>query len=282
MSGADRLVAIEPMKIAALQLNSQSEVQDNLEQAEIQLHAAVEAGAELVVLLEAFSFLGAEREKPGLAEDLEGDGPIVSRVRTWCRSLAVPIIAGGLIEKSPDPQRTFNTSAVFDSRGVLVSRYRKMHLFDVELDDGTSWHESRATHPGSEPVVCRLGSFGVGLSICYDLRFSELYAWLRRHGAQILTVPSAFTRTTGLAHWHVLLRARAIETQCWVVAAAQEGDHPHGRKTFGHALIVDPWGCVLVERIEPGPGFVLCDVTLDAVLDVRRQIPLEDHRRPFE
>lgn len=276
---ADRLLTNAYMKIAAIQLNSQGEVSDNLDQTEVHLKAAAQAGAELVVLPEAFSFLGLERDKPALAEELEGEGQVVTRVRTWCRSHRVAIIAGGMIEKSPDPQRTFNTSAVFDSNGALLSRYRKMHLFDVELDDGTSWHESRATRPGDEPSVFALGDFRIGLSICYDLRFPELYAWQRRRGAHVLTVPAAFTKTTGLAHWHVLLRARAIETQCWVIAAAQEGDHPQGRRTFGHSLIVDPWGRVVAERTEPGPGFVLFDVSLETVESVRRQIPVADHRR---
>lgn len=269
------------MKVAATQLNSQADVGANLARVEDIVREAKLAGAELVVLPEAFSFLGDEQSKAALAEDLEGDGPVCVSMRELCRNYGIHLVAGGILERSPDPKRPFNTSAVFDPEGQLLARYRKMHLFDVELDDGTRWHESRGTHPGSEPTLADLGDYRLGLSICYDLRFAEMFAWYRKHGANIITVPAAFTRTTGRAHWHVLLRARAIETQCWVVAAAQEGEHPFGRQTYGHAMIVDPWGEVVAERTESGPGFVICDLGLDRVASARKQIPVEAHRRSF-
>jgi predicted amidohydrolase len=170
---------------------------------------------------------------------------------------------------------------VFDEYGKLQSSYRKLHLFDVELHDGTTWNESAATHPGNAPVVTSVCGVSTGLSICYDLRFPQLYQWMADHGAQLITVPAAFTRTTGMAHWHVLLRARAIETQCWVVAAAQQGAHSRGRQTFGHALIIDPWGEVVAERTEPGVGFVLAEIDLKRVASVRAQMPVRDHKVPF-
>lgn len=269
------------MKVAALQLCSQENVEANLREAGEMVRQAADAGAELIVLPEAFAYLGDEVGKPLLAEVLGAGGIIQDHVATWCRQYGVSIIAGGLPEKSPDASRPFNTSAVFDENGKLIASYRKVHLFDVELNDGTTWNESSATYPGSAPVVTTVCGMPTGLSICYDLRFPQLYQWLADHGAELITVPAAFTRTTGMAHWHVLLRARAIETQCWVVAAAQQGAHPRGRQTFGHALIVDPWGEVVAERTEPGPGLALAEIDANKVLSVRAQMPIRDHKVPF-
>jgi deaminated glutathione amidase len=269
------------MKVAALQLCSQEQVDHNLDEAERVVFEAAAAGAELIVLPEAFAYLGPEAGKPLLAEKLGEGGVIQDRVAGWCRALRVSIIAGGMPEQSPDAARPFNTSAVFDERGSIIGKYRKLHLFDVELDDGTTWNESAATYPGSEPVVLHVCGVPTGLSICYDLRFPELFSWMAEQGAKILTVPAAFTRTTGRAHWHVLLRARAIETQSWVVAAAQEGLHPGDRATFGHALIVDPWGEIVAEKLDPGPGFALAEIDLERVRSVRTQMPVRSHRVKF-
>lgn len=269
------------MKVAAVQLCSQENVEANLRDAGEMVKEAKAAGAELIVLPEAFAYLGDEAAKPLLAEVLGAGGVIQDSVARWCREQSVSIIAGGMPEKSPAADRPFNTSAVFREDGRLVAAYRKIHLFDVELSDGTTWNESAATHPGSEPVVTTVCGVRAGLSICYDLRFPQLYQWMADQGAQLVTVPAAFTRTTGMAHWHVLLRARAIETQCWVVAAAQQGTHPRGRQTFGHALIVDPWGEVVAERTEPGLGFALAEIDLDKVASVRAQMPVRDHKVPF-
>lgn len=266
------------MKVAALQLCSQEDVEENLRGAGEIVEEAARAGADLIVLPEAFAYLGDEAGKPRLAEILGAGGVIQDRVASWCRAHGVCIIAGGFPERSPDALRPFNTSAVFDAEGRVVSSYRKVHLFDVELDDGTTWKESAATHPGSAPVVTTICGISTGLSICYDLRFPQLYQWMVDRGAEVLTVPAAFTRTTGMAHWHVLLRARAIETQCWVVAAAQEGVHPRGRQTFGHAMLVDPWGAVVAERTEPGLGFVLAEIDLERVRRVRAAMPLRAHK----
>lgn len=279
--GAGFEAKILSMKVAALQLCSQENVETNLRDAGKLVRDAADAGAEVVVLPEAFAYLGGEEGKPLLAEVLGAGGVIQDSVASWCREHSICIIAGGLPEKSPDAARPFNTSAVFDENGKVLAFYRKIHLFDVELNDGTTWNESAATHPGSKPVVTSVCGVPTGLSICYDLRFPQLYQWMADRGAQLITVPAAFTRTTGLAHWHVLLRARAIETQCWVVAAAQQGQHPLGRQTFGHALIVDPWGEVVAERTEPGLGFALAEIDLNKVLSVRAQMPVRDHQVPF-
>lgn len=268
------------MKMAALQLCSQDDVELNLRQAEHWVSAAARAGAQLVVLPEGFAFLGAEEDKRHHVERLDGTGPILSTLRRWARTHGVHLIGGGLPERSADDRPPYNTSVLLDPEGQLVAHYRKMHLFDVELRDGTRLFESKATLRGEQPVVATVDGVGVGLAICYDVRFPEHFAWQRANGARVLTVPAAFTRTTGEAHWHVLLRARAVETQCYVVAAAQQGHHPHGRQTFGHALIVDPWGSIVSEVSEPGPGMALADFDVNLIDDVRARMPIFKHKHP--
>lgn len=267
------------MKVAAIQVRSQDNVSDNLRMTDVIVAQAAHAGAKTVLLPEAFAYLGDDSEKSRLAEELGAGGEVQDAVSSWAKKYGVNIIAGGMIEKSEEQGRPHNTSAVFDASGALVERYRKLHLFDVELSDGTFWAESKTTCGGQEPKNVTLGEVTFGLSICYDLRFPELYAWQRQHGAQVLTVPAAFTKTTGRAHWHPLLQARAIENQCWLMAAAQEGAHPGGRKTFGHAMIIDPWGRVVAEVTEPGPGYALADIDLKEIDAVRAQMPVENHRK---
>jgi predicted amidohydrolase len=194
------------------------------------------------------------------------------------QQLRVTIIAGGFPELSPDARRPYNTCAVFSENGELCASYRKVHLFDVDLADGTRLRESEATLPGSTATVVNIAGFEVGLSICYDLRFPELYRLLLDRGARVLVVPAAFTLHTGKDHWHVLLRARAIEAQCWVLAAAQWGQHPNRRSSYGHSLIVDPWGKVLADGGE-GPGYILADIDSQAVVRARQRIPALEHDR---
>lgn len=271
------------MRIASVQMSSQEDLAGNLEQGSELVAEAARHDVELVVLPEGCFFLGAESNRKDVAEDFpsgsELHGPMGQALGAWARRDQMWIIAGGVPERSEDPARPYNTSLVVSPSGRIVARYRKLHLFDVELSDGTSWCESRGTMPGAEPVVAEVDALKVGLSICYDLRFPGLFAWHRSQGAQLLTLPAAFTQTTGEAHWHVLCRARAIETQCYLVAAAQEGRHPPARRTYGHSLIVDPWGKVLVERTEPGPGVIWADLDQERIRDVRRSIPVDRHRR---
>jgi predicted amidohydrolase len=191
------------------------------------------------------------------------------------------LIAGGVPETSADPLRPYNTSLVISPEGRFVARYRKLHLFDVELDDNRTWKESQGTMPGDAPIVADVANLKVGLSICYDLRFPELFAWQKAAGAQVLTLPASFTKMTGEAHWMVLLRARAIENQCYLVAAAQEGTHPLGRQTFGHAAVIDPWGGVLAVCTHPGPGLAVADIDVGIIDEVRRKMPLDRHRHGF-
>ena len=265
------------MRVAAIQLCSQDDVETNLSAAGALVRQAAAEGADLLVLPEGFAYLGRDEGRQFLAEEAGAGGPIETAVSSWSRELGVHIIAGGMPEVSTEPARPFNSSLLFDPQGVIIARYRKLHLFDVSLSDGTAFRESRATSPGSAPVVADIGDIRVGMSICYDVRFAPLYGWQRNQGAHLLTVPAAFTKTTGAAHWEVLLRARAIETQCWLVAAAQEGEHPHGRKTYGQSMIVDPWGNIVAQKLHPGSGFVLADIDMQALHRVRTQIPVEEH-----
>jgi deaminated glutathione amidase len=267
------------MKFAAVQLNSQDTVDANLSAARVQVERAVSLGAQVILLPEGFAFLGAETAKAAVAEDLGGPepGPIASSLASWSLKWGVTIIGGGMPVKSPDPMRPYNTSVVF-TRGELVAQYSKVHLFDVELKDGTVLRESAGNAAGDEVVVQDLEGMRTGLAICYDLRFPAFFALQREHGAEVLTLPAAFTRTTGQAHWHTLLRARAIETQCYVVAAGQAGEHPLGRKTFGHSMIIDPWGEVVAELPE-APGVICADLDPARVQSIREQMPVWTHRR---
>ncbi len=217
-------------------------------------------------------------EKAGRAQPL--DGPICSFFAGLARELEIHLLLGSFAERSDDPQRCYNTSGLFGSDGDRLAVYRKIHLFDVDVSPEVRFQESVTVKPGDEVVVATTVLGSVGLSVCYDLRFSGLYRELRRQGAELITIPSAFTATTGKDHWRVLVRARAIETQCYVMAAAQCGTHDEEglRESYGHSLIVDPWGVVLAE-LPGGPGVGLANVELERVREVRRAIPAMDHTR---
>jgi predicted amidohydrolase len=267
------------LRIAALQLNSQENVQENLSQCARLVRQAAERGAQLIVLPENFALLGAESRKREVAERLgDTQAPIQRALCKMAEQLRVTLVAGGMPELSSDPKRPFNTLVVIRPDGGIAATYRKIHLFDVDLPDGTRLSESAATSAGSEPRVVEVDGFKLGLSICYDLRFPELYRRLVDLGAEVLLVPAAFTLTTGKDHWHALLRARAIEAQCWVVAAAQWGRHPEGRASYGHALIVDPWGVVVAECSD-GIGLACADIDAALTQRVRRAVPSLQHRR---
>lgn len=272
---------------AVIQLSSQDDVATNLARVRERVLEAGRAGAELVALPENFAFMGEETKKREIAErvEAESDGPIMTALRLAARDARVWLVAGGMPETSPDADRPYNTSLLFDPDGRLVTRYRKVHLFDVDLPDGTKLLESGATTAGSEPCVTTIGvragtapaSIGLGMTICYDLRFPELYRRLGRD-VRIVTIPAAFTLTTGKDHWHVLLRARAIENQVFVLAPAQHGKHPRNRQTYGKSLVVDPWGDVLAQCAE-GEGVAFARLDFAAQDRVRASLPCLDHRR---
>jgi deaminated glutathione amidase len=270
-------MAKDELSVAALQLNSQADVAANLESCRRLVGRAARRGAELVLLPENFAFFGPEAGKRSVAESL-ADGPVAQAVAEMAREFRVCVVAGGFPEQSSDPQRPHNTLLVVDADGSHRATYRKIHLFDVELGASGSYSESAATSAGSAPVVVDVAGFKLGLSICYDLRFPELYRALSEQGAEVLLVPAAFTLHTGKDHWHVLLRARAIEAQAFVVAAAQHGAHPGGRNTYGHSLVVDPWGTVIAEASD-GEGLVSATLERSRLEAVRRSLPSLTHRK---
>ena len=275
------LGAGKSLRVAAVQLCCRDRVADNLQVCEQVVADAAARGAELIALPENFAYLGAESGKRPLAERVgDATAPIQRFLSAQARRHGVSLLAGGMPELSSDPERPFNASLLYDADGNLAAHYRKLHLFDVELPDGTVLSESKATTRGADtkPVVAQVAGWGVGLSICYDLRFPELYRAQVSSGAEVLTVPSAFTIPTGKDHWHVLLRARAIECQSYVVAPAQWGKHPAERASYGHSLIVDPWGTVLADCSDQ-VGFVEARLDGGYLEQVRRRLPALEHRR---
>jgi predicted amidohydrolase len=267
-------------RAAVVQLNSQDSVPANLERVRHWIGEAAAGGAQLVVLPENFAFFGEEAHKRELAERLDGafPGPMLAALAESATRHGVWVIGGGMPEKSDDIARPYNTSVLVDPKGQVAATYRKVHLFDVSLPDGTAYRESAATSPGSEPISAEVLGVRVGLSVCYDLRFPELYRHLVDQGSRVVTVPAAFTLTTGKDHWHALLRARAIENQVYVLAAGQHGKHPRGKLTYGKSIIVDPWGEV-VAQVSEGEGFAVASLDFTYQDRVRTSLPSLLHRK---
>ncbi len=286
------------LRVGAVQMCSSDDLAANLATCRALVGQAAAEGARLVVLPECFSFLGRkEGDKLAISEAIDlptasgaaarsgeagpagsGRGPILSTLRELAAAHGLWLVGGGTPEQIPDdPKRTYNTALVIDPRGELVARYRKIHLFDVDIPGGATLRESDATAPGDELVTVDVEGARVGLSICYDVRFPELYRCLvKDKGADVLLVPAAFTAHTGAAHWHLLLRARAVEDQAWVVAAAQWGQHNDKRQSYGHTLIADPWGTIVGERPE-GDGVVVHTLGSATVEKRRAQLPSLRH-----
>jgi predicted amidohydrolase len=276
--------------VAAIQMTSIENVDTNLAAARDLVTEAAGRGARLVVLPENFALLasGAEERKkfdfaelvptPGSPADAPA-GPIVGAMRELARKTGAWLVLGGMPEKIPgDPGHIYNACVVLDHEGAVRARYRKIHLFDVAIPGGAEFRESATVAPGGEPVVVDTPVGPLGLTVCYDVRFPELYRVLAARGARLVVVPAAFTAHTGKDHWHVLLRARAIENQCYVIAAAQFGRHNPQRTTYGHALIVDPWGTVVADAPDR-PCAVVAEVSPDFQDKVRREMPCASHRR---
>ena len=278
------------VKVAVLQMNSSAEIDENLAFVQNQLQQAQAQGVKLVLLPENFAQL-AVKSRQQTVEPQDG-----GRIQAFLSSLAqecdMSIIAGSIPTESSSKDRAFARCSVYDDNGARIGSYDKIHLFDVDLADGQRYRESDIYTPGSidpadqnlrivdtkvatkaGPIIARLG-----LSICYDLRFPELYRKLAVGGAQILCVPSAFTYETGRVHWQTLLQARAIENQCYVLAAAQVGKHANGRITWGHSMIIDPWGEVIAQ-LESDTGLLVCDIDLVQLTNIRTQFPALKHRR---
>ena len=269
------------MKIAALQMVSGLQPEANLAQARQLMEQAARLGAELVVLPEYFCAMGARDTDKIAYREAYGSGPIQDFMRQAARELQLWVVAGTLPLQADDAQHVLNTSLVYSPQGECVARYDKIHLFC--FDNGREHYaESDVVQAGTQPVVCDVQArngetWRLGLSVCYDLRFPELYRQLSAKGAELLLVPSAFTYTTGQAHWEVLLRARAIENQAYVLAPGQGGVHENGRRTWGHSLLIDPWGEVLALQAS-GMGVVLGDLNRERMYQVRQQLPALTHR----
>ena len=273
--------------IAAVQMTSGEDVDANLERARELVCEAATAGALIVGLPENFAYLGGRQDhKLAIAEDLpavgateHGDfGPILSAMRALALKAGVWLLLGGFPEKSRSAGRINNTSVLMDPEGTLSAIYRKMHLFDVDVPGGKRFRESETVEAGNDVVVAPTPWGGLGLSICYDLRFPELYRAHAAKGARMVAVPSAFTLQTGKDHWHVLLRARAIENQVYVMAPAQIGAHGPTRRSYGHALVVDPWG-VIVAECSDQEGFALARLDFAHQDKLREALPVLTHRR---
>jgi len=262
---------------AVVQLTSTSDEEASLDRAETLARQAAGEGATFIATPENTNYLGPHGEKVRRAQSL--DDSVCQRFSSLARELQVHLLLGSFNETSDDPQRCYNTSVLFGPTGARLAAYRKIHLFDVDLSPETRFAESETIRAGEEVVVVATEPATIGMSICFDLRFSWLYGELRSRGAELMTVPSAFTRVTGKDHWHTLLRARAIETQSFVVAPAQVGEHDDGglRESYGHALIVDPWGSVLADAGDT-PGIALAEIDLDRVREVRQALPMRARR----
>ncbi len=265
------------IRVACVQLTSRDDKAANLETAERLVADAASIGAEIVVLPEKWNFIGETEGLHDAAEPIEG-GESAEAMSEWARQHGITLVGGSITERREGREKLSNTCLVFDPDGSLQVVYRKIHLFDVEVG-GHVYRESEAEEPGEEPALAHVEDWVLGLSICYDVRFPELYRVLALAGADLFTVPSHFTLHTGRDHWHVLLRARAIENHCYVAAAAQIGETRPGRPSYGRSLIADPWGIVLAQAPDE-EAVISAELDKARLEDVRRNLPSLASRRP--
>ena len=268
-----------PFTAACIQNEAVADMDASIAAATDLVRAARGAGAELICLPEYFSCYKAEADAVMVGPRAEPAHPALAHFQALAEELGAWLLLGSLAITA-GPERIFNRSYLLDPAGAIAARYDKVHLFDVDLADGESYRESALIEPGAQAILAATPWATLGLTVCYDLRFPQLYRSLAQAGAEVLTVPAAFTKTSGQAHWHVLLRARAIETGCFVLAPCQCGDHGGGRATYGHSLIVDPWGRVLAEGGEEA-GYITAKIDLAEVAKARAMIPALDHDRAF-
>jgi predicted amidohydrolase len=267
-------------RVGLVQMCAGRTVDRNIAAATELIRAAARGGAQYVQTPEMTNILELDRERLLAAIKPEADDPGVTQFRFLARELGIWLHVGSLALVG-ERGRPVNRSLLISPEGRIDARYDKIHMFDVDLPGGESYRESASYEPGREAVVAALPWGQLGMTICYDLRFPHLHRALAKAGARFLAVPAAFTKPTGLAHWHTLLRARAIENQCYVFAAGQGGCHENGRETFGHSLVISPWGEVLAEA-DVQPAVTFADVELQRLEDVRRQVPSLRHDRPFD
>ena len=268
------------MSIAAvIQMTSSADLHENLRTAHVLLQQAARRGAQLAALPENFALMGmSDQDKFAIAEQ-DGDGPMQTWLADTARELGIWIVAGTLPIKLPNEPRVAAACLVVNAQGERIARYDKIHLFDVEVDDATrSYRESATIAPGKQVVLVDTPIGKLGLAVCYDVRFPELFRQLSAQGAEVLVLPSAFTVPTGLAHWEVLVRARAIENLCYLLAPAQTGRHANGRETYGHSMIIEPWGEVLASQAD-GLGVITAEIDLERQRATRQRFQALSHRR---
>jgi predicted amidohydrolase len=269
------------IKCAAIQMASSPNVRANLLEAEKLIAEAAKAGAKLVALPENFALMGVDEQDKLKHKEIEGHGPIQDFLITTARKYSVWLVAGTIPLTATDADKIRASCLVFNELGEQVARYDKIHLFDVSMPDSQErYQESNTIEAGHKPLVIQTPFGKLGVAVCYDLRFPELFREMLDLGMEILVIPSAFTAKTGAAHWEVLLRARAIENLCYVIAPNQGGFHLNGRQTFGHSMIIDPWGVVL-ECHKTGSGFIAASIDRDRLEKVRTNFPVLTHRRIF-
>jgi nitrilase len=261
--------------IGLSQMNSRDNKQENLAAAERSIKELADKGAQLIMLPEHFNFLGPEALRRENAEPLD-ESPSLDRIRILAAKLKVHVHIGSYLEQ--DGNRFFNTGVVFDHNGEKIARYRKIHLFDVEIPGGKSYRESDTISPGDEVVTFSIGTFNFGMATCYDLRFPELFRRLGEMGADVILLPAAFTLQTGRDHWELLLRARAVENLCWVAAAGQWGAAPPDHMTFGRSMVVNPWGLV-VSQAPDGVSTITAQLDLETIRAIRTKFPALSHIR---
>lgn len=265
------------MKVTVVQMNTQNDKQENVEKALNYIDQAAKEGTDLISLPEYFNFLGDDQERQEISEDIPG--PTTLALMEKAKEHRLYIHAGSIIEKT-DSQKHYNTTVLINRNGEISGKYRKVHLFDIEIEGKVTAKESDTVKPGNEAVVIDTDFGKVGLSICYDLRFPELYRTMALNGAKILFIPAAFTLYTGIHHWETLLRARAIENQCYVVASGQIGSYPPENKTnFGSSMIIDPWGIVIARSSEK-EGITTAHIDFEEINRVRQSVPALKHRKP--
>lgn len=269
------------MKLACIQMTSARDPADNLPVIEARLRKAAALGAELIALPETCVFMERGRAAMQARLTSQKDNADLKQIAALTGELGVPVLIGSMVLAAPSGDKAVNRSLLLGADGHVQAVYDKVHMFDVTLASGETHAESAAYQAGDTLVVSDVGAARLGLSICYDVRFAGLYRRLAEAGAQIICVPSAFTVPTGQEHWHVLLRARAIETGCFIVAPAQVGRHENGRETYGHSLIIDPWGHVLAEAGDD-EDMIIADLDLSLVDKARAQIPALTHGRSYQ
>jgi len=267
----------DSLRAACIQMSSGDHVHTNLARADELLKQAAGQGAELALLPENFAFMSANDDARRAVAESESTSRVLDFLSRRAREYGMPVIGGSVPLISPDSGKIRNACPAFSCRGDLLGMYDKIHLFDANLER-EGYRESDTVLPGKSSIYVNVKGWNIGLSICYDIRFPELYRCYTGCGCHILTVPAAFTVPTGMAHWETLLRARAIENQAYVLAAGQWGEHPGGRKTWGHSMIIDPWGDVM-DRQEGGEGVIVADLEMEFLNRVRQSLPALEHRR---